>query len=276
MTNVPKTRPKFSNPPVIEVAATIQFSDLGGNALLLSLSEFWKILGEGNYPVVELKQPRMKLSDQAGSVQFALINENDGYAAPRVWFLSEDQTRLVQLQSDRLVFNWRQLDRSNPSYSSYEIVWKNFQQAMQALTQFSAKYLDKKIEADFVELLYINLIPFSDFGGAANIEACIPSMSFSKMPKAYLAEPNAVNFMWDIPIEEARSTLRIQGLTGPDVVTGEPMLRMDLLQRGAISAVFDKDETKIHNWFDDAHYRIVNTFKSMTGSEMHKQWGLQE
>lgn len=276
MKSAPTTRPKFKNPPVIEVAASIQFADLEGSKILANLEYFWTKLGKDQYPIIEFKQPKSKMSDNQAGFSFAVVNDHDDYPPPRIWFASEDKQRLVQLQPDRLSFNWRKLEPENACYSSYEIVWNNFHASLTALAAFAKDKLGKSIESDLLELLYINMVPFSDFGGMANIERLLPSISYSKFPTTFLDTPNVLNFVWDIPSNDGKSSLKVQGLTASNLVTGEPFLRLDLQQRGAVAAVFDNKAEEIHNWFDEAHLRIVNTFKEITGPEMHKIWELQK
>lgn len=266
-----QNRPKFEDPPVIEVVATAQFSPIDEKLFLLSVDKIWESVGKEAFPVMDYKNRRASLSNDNSPMRFEFVDSEDAFHFPRLWFESADRSFVIQMQSDRLSFSWRKLDNKRPSdYSSYEVVWTHFLSSLNAICGFAKNDCKSPLEVNFLELAYINVIPFSDFGGAENIHKCIPSITSENIPP-YLGKSEAVNFLWDIPIDAAGAKFKIQGLTGADKNSGDRLLRLDFVQKGAVDLTFDKDSKEIHNWFDEAHLRIVNAFKDMTSEYMHKE-----
>lgn len=272
-----ENRPKFNNPPVVEVSATAQFSDLEPSTLMLGISEIWQKIGKTAYPEILIKNKRGRLSHEVKELRFEFMSSEDDFVCPRYWFVSSDKSFVVQIQTDRISVNWRKTEESKDAdYSSYEAVWERFAGVMLVMSAFSEEQLGCTLDINFMELSYTNIIPFRDFGGAAEIDKCIPSITSKYIPD-YLGKADAVNFLWDTAIDGGISKFRVQGLTALDNKTGENLLRLDYSQRGAVDLAFDKETDKIHNWFNEAHLRIVNAFKDM-GSDYMKAnvWGIRD
>src|SRR5215203_266418 len=117
--------PKFDNPPVVEVALSISFESLQGfrtaHAGLL-----WERL--------RLKERFPNTEDQQELPP--TVEEPSGPAAPprlelverprvRTWFQSSDGTELLQIQHNRIAYNWKRGETSEP-YPSYEAVERRF------------------------------------------------------------------------------------------------------------------------------------------------------
>ena len=76
---------------------------------------------------------------------------------PRLWFLTEHQTELIQLQHDRLIVNWRQTAQ-DVEYPRYETVRDLFAARLDDLSAFLAERYLGAIEINQVEVTYINAI----------------------------------------------------------------------------------------------------------------------
>lgn len=111
--------PEFDNPPVSEVAISIEFSPIenwGPNQALL----YSKLVQE-EYPKLELKLPLPSQIEkfegdnwQPLQVRFEAVG-NDEH---RFWYLSDNSVWIIQIQKDRFVINWRQVkgDEKYPRY----------------------------------------------------------------------------------------------------------------------------------------------------------------
>jgi len=93
----------FRRPPVIEVAIGIEFVTPAPLAVQ-SVFDLRETLGEA-YPRVELQPPLPPLPPLGVSGTY--LGLQFGGPANRWWFLSGDDSRLIQLQQDRLLLNWR-------------------------------------------------------------------------------------------------------------------------------------------------------------------------
>lgn len=276
---IPSTRPKFKKPPVIEVVATVQFAELDNVMLLGNTESLHKAFGE-KFKRIMPKMPLGKCvipgvtEETPNHLSLAFMHE-DHFQFPRIWYLSADETHLIQFQSDKLVFNWRKVgpdpETENSTYSTFESkVWTHFDRALKALNGLIVDRTGTALKIEAAELAYINSIPFKDFGGPANLHNCIKGLS---LPSLEWQEPTKiVNFMW-ISNYDKYSTFTVQGLTGSDKMSGDAVLRLDLTTKGAFPNTIAPDSQMLHNWFNDSHLNIVNSFEKITDPTMHTKWG---
>lgn len=268
-------RKRFKNPPVVEVVAGIQFADLNAVEFFSSIESLWITLGKDFYVSREIKQPLSKL-DEDGQNRLRFVQSNDDFMPPRMWFLSKEKEFLVQVQADRLIFNWRKLsDAEDGCYSNYETkVWAHFDKAITQLDKYVQTKLGQKLLIEAMELSYYNAIPFDDFGGPKNIHACIKGMNWTALDNPAL-EPDTVHFLWGVPFNRF-SNLQIQGLTGRNLVSGDPILRFDISSKGAVPEPFEYKDSQFRSWFDESHTQITSSFAALTTDEMHKKWGIMK
>ena len=107
--------PKFDNPPVVEVALSVQFERLSISAAHIGL--VWQKFRD-RFPNIEEKPEIEAAIEQFGpperkgpGVRF----EVGVMPIPRFWFVNQDGSELVQVQRDRFIRNWRKKD-GGPGY----------------------------------------------------------------------------------------------------------------------------------------------------------------
>jgi uncharacterized protein (TIGR04255 family) len=128
----PEGLPKYNHPPVDEVVVGLQLSSVAG---IEALAGQYREAIKADYPVVQY-QPRLPPSPPANSPQPVLLISPamppgaEGNQGNRIWLVSQDETSLIQLQSDRFVYNWR--NRGKP-YPRFEAVYTEFAQRFSVL-----------------------------------------------------------------------------------------------------------------------------------------------
>lgn len=148
----------FDDPPINEVAFSIQFD---GDVIdeVGILSRFRPAIDE-KYPRVEKHPPVPPATEQfdvppqqmAPQIQFM-----QGPPSTRYWFLSEDGTRLVQVQGDRLMFNWRQVT-GHEDYPHFDGLYPEFRRLAALFVSTVAEQRESVPPAAWYELTYINPI----------------------------------------------------------------------------------------------------------------------
>ena len=114
----PPPLPKFDSPPVIETALGIEFAPLG-KWKQRDFAEYWSGI-RNEFPNLELHPPlasQIEAFEQrppivAARLQFLPVEL-------RWWLISDDGSRLIQLQKDRFVYNWRK-GASSAQYPHYD------------------------------------------------------------------------------------------------------------------------------------------------------------
>lgn len=151
--------PKYSNPPVVETVMGVQFPEIEGfRAAHFGL--YWKTIAD-RYPKASDK-PRLDPAREVfhrypinptPRLQFMQRSQPD-----RVWFTSESESKLVQLQPDRFHFNWRRgsEDKPYPSYDKNSDVFfsefESFRQFCESQAEITAP------NPEVCEVTYVNHI----------------------------------------------------------------------------------------------------------------------
>src|SRR5262249_14830067 len=105
---------KFKHPPINELVIGVYF-----NLPLLAMRAehiglFWHAI-RGEFPNAAQAGPIMASAES----QAAIVPAPDElYPLPRFWFVSPDDTMLVQLQRNAFLVNWRKRDQVYPHYDA--------------------------------------------------------------------------------------------------------------------------------------------------------------
>jgi uncharacterized protein (TIGR04255 family) len=269
-------RVSFENPPLNEVVFSVQFeSDVIDEVGILA-----RFLGkvEDRYPRLE-KQPPVAPATETfdqppqPAIQFQLLS---GPPSHRYWFLSPDGTLIVQVQADRLMFNWRQV-QGDEEYPRYETLCPEFVRLLGLFVESLPDGVDAK--PAWCELQYINPIPVAgDALGTHGQLARILNYLVRDPPREALP-----------PVEDTQLQQRFR-ITGSDgspsgrlYVTAVPGLRQSDMQPAYVLTLLarGKPDTEavpdgVVGFLDRAHDLIVHGFVEVTTAEMHAEWVLKE
>jgi len=262
--------PEFDAPPVVEVVLGVQFRPLFGlrPIELAPLREQWR----ESHPLVQEQPPLPPAIEQAGSglptVQFVV-----GPALQsRTWFLSDDQSSLIQLQHDRLTVNWRQT--SDVPYPRYPSVRQAFEERAGDLSQFLAsrgigELVVTQAEVTYInaEVTYINAVDTAadEMGDLGRIlrHWGSPSADLGKPEQGRCAAVFGVPGIGRPPV---RLYVAVDPAQRPD---GRPALFLTLTVRGAPAGPELPDALR---FMDQAHAHVVRSFTVLTPDAMHDLW----
>jgi uncharacterized protein (TIGR04255 family) len=268
--------PVFDQPPVIEVAVSVQFTPLPSlDAARLGLA--WSRF-RSKFPRVESKPPLPRTEerfDEPTVPRLQLKIETD-LAAPRLWLLDDAGTRLLQVQRDRFAFNWRKAE-SAKAYPRYTELRKEF---LQNYDLFQAFLTDEKLGdlvPDQVELTYVNHIAAGESNDKRMpLERCLRLWS-GEPAGSILPQAEAVTLTSQYVFrEEGRAVGRLHVGVQPRLymATGRPLYHVQLIARGAPNPSSNTDG--VLAMLDRGHVWIVRAFTDITTAEMHQLWQRQQ
>lgn len=261
--------PRFRKPPVSEVAVGVQFPAVLNPVHLWLYHERVK----AHFPKLQVQAPIAPSFETFGAVPVMTfgIHVQTGPQL-RLWFLSEDESSLIQLQSDRLLFNWRAGLKSNP-YPHFEAVYSEFTRAFEQLEALAAEQHIRAIDVNQCEVHYVNPLPIEN-----------TATPLSAPEKVFRFVGNSLGSEWKEPLEDLAFTLRYRlkdqsgqafgrltvavsssGLV-PNVAPG---LQLELTARGAPRGSGREGVVAFH---DQGHQAIVRCFAAITTTEMHNLW----
>jgi len=265
--------PDFKKSPVVEVALSIQFPPLKGvkNAHFMRL---WTDVFRKDFPETEEQPPLNHVLERFGTPTpgNVRIQLEAGLPVPRYWFKNTDGTELVQVQRDRFIRNWRQLQTGKP-YPRYEPLRKKFIKQFSKFTNFVEKEGMGKIEPDQCEVTYVNDLPDGEGWNSFGELGKVVTVWQSDFSDDFLPTPENIQFTTSfiIPGEGEKPVGRLHVAIEPRYQLPDitPLLRLSLTARGA---PIGKGLDGVQKFMDLGREWVVKGFTSITTDPMHKIW----
>jgi uncharacterized protein (TIGR04255 family) len=259
--------PRFKKPPVSEVVLGVQFPSI---VTPVHLGAYYQKVKQ-RFPKTQTLPPILPVIETFEAVplstaQFAVTHGMQ----PRMWFLSEDDNFLIQLQSDRLLVNWRAGIKAAP-YPHFEAVQQVFVSALDELQALLAEE-NITIAVSQCEVVYINPILAATTG--------IPISEPRRIFRFCSAERGPE---WQEPLEQisCNARYRLKDLAGSPYgrltvtlasgLAGDrsPAFQLELTARGLPQG---EGRAGILAFQNQGHRAIVRCFAAITTPEMHKLW----
>ncbi len=269
--------PSFENPPLVEVVVGIQFEHL---PLLTSarIGAFWSELGQ-EFSGTEDQPPLPPITERFGQpdIQPISFQVHSAYQPLRVWFVNEDRTKIIQVQPDRFLFNWRKADGANNEYPRFSIIRETFLQQLERLIQYVENNNLGKVIPTYCEVSYVNhILPNQEWKRHADFENVFTVMRVENPPRAEVSlEQSGFSLVYTIKDAQEKAIGRLRTVSYPafDLPEYKPIYKLDLIARGY--PVDKKDINGVKAFLDIGHTEIVLNFDSVTSPEMHKIWRKQ-
>ena len=195
---------------MVEVVLSIQFEPISG-LTTAHVGLLWQRY-RGRLSVIEEHPPLLPQSEHFGPPSPPRVNVaiEDKPPTPRVWFLNEQKTELVQVQNDRFAHNWRKVGRGQ-AYPRYENIRDRFREEVSGFEQFVDENLGT-LSVSQCELTYVNHIEQSEtWGRHGQVEQVFRNWSPFQVVFSCLS-PRTRFFSGDSAFA-ARTTRRREGFT---------------------------------------------------------------
>jgi len=277
---MPASSPSYTRPPVTEVALAVYFSP-SLNLRTAQLGKLWDRWRD-RFPRTEDQPPLPPIPLEsfaqplpAFSFQFSGI-----FPGPRVWFLSETGDRVIQIQPDRLVLNWRHTTEEE-TYPRYETLLPVFTKAARDLVAFLSEEGLSPPTIVQAEVTYVNPIPIDALGDSRDL-ARLTTLWSGALSDEFLPTPEDVRLSIRYRIPDPSSgdpigRLYVEGTPtfhqGLDSVKANEVFMLQLFARG--KPLGEGLEGALA-FLDVGHDWVVRGFTSLTTKRMHEEWGLEE
>lgn len=241
----------FTTPPVIEVALAIEYVPLASwTAPYFGL--FWALIRD-RYPRLEMR-----------AMTLAPGRSLDANFLPiKCLFLSESGSRIVQIQDDRLVINWRKVGVED--YPRYDAMRQEFQDLWQTLTGFAAEEKLGNPQVLQCESTYVN-----------QVDSLVNESEPLNKTFAFWAG-GPTTFLEEAKVESFSTTMRSPDLNEqvavsfhPAFIDNRPTFQLVVTTRAKPSAGRPMDAFAA---LDSAHNWNNRSFIEFTTPEAQKHWG---
>ena len=265
--------PSYKNPPVTEVVIGVQFDQLQNFSILHHGLYFERI--KENYPKFEAHPPLSETKEIFGEPSRAVEivpHFSNMPPLPRSWFLVADGNKLVQLQQDYFIHNWRKV-KGDEKYPRFNNICKEFISLWNDFLKFIQEQKLGNVLLNQWEITYVNHIDKGDIwnslGDLGNVFNCFTN----KFSKKYLPVPEKVvlNSTFAFPEKFGRLYVTLQpAMRKRDNVE---CLQLRLTAKGRLAS---NNSKSINQALDLGHEWIVLGFTDLTTNQAHKFWGRED
>lgn len=266
--------PNFKKPPVIEVVLGLQFEPLN-SFMTTHVGKLYEIY-ENDYPIISehsLLEPKFEnFNTDTFAPNRMVFNLVDNKAIPRVWFVSRDDSRLLQLQRDRFIHNWRRKEPSEEiPYPRYEKIREEFKLRYKQFLEFLSNHNISEPTVNQVEVTYVNLISCEDNDFSKSMHEVFEFWN-PEPPSSPLGEPESQKFVTTYLIKDDDERIGRLSITSHTLIRNDnkKFLRIDITARGKPK---DVSLNGILDFMNLGRSKIVSGFDSLTTEKMHKIWG---
>lgn len=262
--------PSFERPPVKEVVCGLTLAPLTA-MLAPHLGALWEKY-RSSYTKCSEVSPLVLRSKNGGLGPRTKMPEfADVPPLPRIWFLTADETALIQIQRDRFIHNWRKVKETD-SYPRFGAVMGRFKDHFKAFCEFVESEALGKVAIQQCELAYVNHIAYDDLARIkASARDVFPDFKWQTTNDRFLPAPEQFHWIssFMLPNEQGQfhSTIK-RGKRKRDLV---PIIHFEL---AAFSNQADRSPEAAWAWFDVAHEWIVRGFVDLTKDTIQRDlWG---
>ena len=265
---------EFDHPPLIETVLGIEFPPIAGWGIV-HFGLFWQTI-RGDYPRWEVQPAIPPTSDATlenrGAVPSIILQL--GSPPPlRCWFIDDSGTRLIQVQADRLIANWRRGGKAGDSaYPRYEQILSGLEKAWSCFETFlDSEQLPRPKPIRF-ELSYINhLVRGEEWQSLDELPLIFRGLRELDL-SAGSKSPKELDFHAAYPSANEQDSLHVSIKNVFRLVDAREALQFALSIRGSSDTTSTIDPSA---WLDRAHDQIVKAFTALTTDAMHQRWGRQ-
>lgn len=259
--------PDFERPPVAEVAIALSFEPLL-RLRQAHLGSFWQQLRD-EYPTVDDRPPVETHLEELGVIvppafELRLV---EAPRTSRAWFLSADGTRLIQLQADQLILNWR---GEGEQYPRFEALAASVFERLEQLNSWAENETLGEVVPRQVEITYVNRLgpePLASYFTPLND---VPPTGGGLAPK-----PLDASFATRYDVGGSGGTIgRVyvdaRAVADPAGDTPTIVNTLTLVFRAPATSFATSDLERLLTVGRDA---MVTLFTTLTTPEQHTHWG---
>jgi uncharacterized protein (TIGR04255 family) len=262
--------PSFDDPPVVETVLGVEFASLSKWSVPY-FGLFWNTIRD-EYPRFEVRPPLDQQEERFGDEKKTLAFQGlsiELLNQPRVrcWFHETDERRMLQVQQDRFVHNWRKQGAPDV-YPRYERIRSIFEREWQRFTQFVDDEGLGPISLTHCEVSYVNhLEQGREWQTLQDLHRVLTICG--DFQRTHLPALEGVQMVASFAKDQENTRLRVtlqHAIRNRDL---REILQLTLSARGRPTGASSND---ILAWMDSARAWVVQAFADVTTTDMHRIW----
>jgi uncharacterized protein (TIGR04255 family) len=256
--------PSYETPPVGEVVFGTLFEPLD-QMLAPHLGVLWNQF-PADFASCEEQPPLPPIVEAACTTPPTILKSNR-FPLPRVWLVHRDGQRLIQVQRDRFLFNWRRT-KPEDSYPRFDTLFPEFVSHWGIFRRFLAdKGLGQLVPRQY-EISYINHIVAGDgWAEFEDLASVFPDFTWRRTGR-FLPAPTSVNLQAVFPLPDNMGRLHMSIRDARTLADGKPVFMFEVTVKGVPA---DDSAATFDTWFRTARGWIVRGFTDLTSENMQSQ-----
>jgi uncharacterized protein (TIGR04255 family) len=217
----PADLPEFGAPPLTEAVLGVQFDVIPG-FLAPHIGLVWQHFRK-SFPLLEEQAPLPPLFETFGpNPQFmsGMLQLMPGPETPRVFFINEARTELLQVQKDRFLHNWRKIGQAD-TYPRFEKMLETFKDGLAKFSSAIAAERLGPIIPNQCEVTYINQVPVPADGSLSDLTDDLFGQHTGSLALDDLGKPEDLRFLLRYVMRDADGKA-----VGRMIASAEPARRM--------------------------------------------------
>lgn len=256
-----RTLPDFEDPPAVETALGVRFAPVPGwnvfhYGLLLSIFD-------ADYPVHQLRPP-------IGNSEITIPQPEDDFSGipVRCWFINDQSTELIQVQSDIFIRNWRKTATS-PEYLHYDFIRPRFQSDWTKFKEFLSSNHLPPPDVWQCEVTYINqFVRGREWHDFKDLGELFPIWS-DRQASPLMSRPQMATFSVAYAMPDNTGFLQFVSQPGIRSSDGAEIIQLTVSALGRPRSSEDAD---ILQWMDSGRAAVVEGFTDFTSRSAHSIW----
>jgi uncharacterized protein (TIGR04255 family) len=260
----------FENPPVVETVLSVEFAPLRRWAVP-HFGLFWNEI-RTEFPIIDVHPPLQSQVEHFEEVPIPLrLRFLPGPPPVRCWFTEASGDRLLQIQHDRFIHNWRK--QPGQSYGHYdESIRPSFEREWSRFCSFTEREGLGRPEACQCEVTYINILEAGKgWTTPADLGQVFPLWR-GERSGTFLPAEEAVSFNTSYVMPDSRGRLHVTAEPGFQPALNQQVIQLTLTARGSPTG---SSLEELLAWFDLGREWVVRGFLDVTSETMHKAWGIK-
>ena len=234
--------PEFTKPPITEVVSSITFNKLS-SFLSPHVGQLWERY-RSDFPDCRDLPPLAVVIESPDPAGLRSFEYSDVPPLPRSWFISRDQTNLIQFQQDRFLFNWKRV-RDDSVYPRYSTVKSKFDDLFQEFLGFLSETNTGSVDPIQYELTYVNHILFEDgLQTNADIGEVFKDFCWDSSSERFLSPPEVLDWRSKISVPELPGRLHYSMRSATRNIDKKNLVVFELIVRGMANDKTDESKDK--------------------------------
>jgi uncharacterized protein (TIGR04255 family) len=195
------------------------------------------------------------------------LNFTQGVVPPRTQIIGADLERLIQVQDNRFVLNWR---KRKSQYPGYEALLTEFRDMLHAFESFCTEVGWRTPTYNQWEMMYVNQIKKGTMWDSAyNLNKIFPALTRPPVSAKHvpLSDEEAISADWRFTLVNRRGRLHIQIRQVRLQPSNQEVIQLTEIARGPVNETQSWEEG-----VNLGHEAMRETFLAITSTEAQTLW----